>query len=179
MTSPAKLPFANSYIVPGTGVLAGEYPFHKEREPGLERLRALLDAGVTTFLDLTEEGESGLVPYAPVLRAEAAERSMDVQYHRVPVPDVDVPTREQTHRILAVLRAAAGDGERVYVHCWGGAGRTGVAVGCLLRERGLDGDAALAEVQRLFRTMPKSGDPRHRDGSPQTRAQRRYVRDWE
>jgi hypothetical protein len=59
-----KLPFENSYQVTGCDVIAGEYPFDGDPELGRARVRALLDAGVTVFVDLTEEGESGLLPYA-------------------------------------------------------------------------------------------------------------------
>ena len=35
--------------------------------------------------------------------------------------------------------------EPVYVHCWGGIGRTGTVVGCWLVRHGMTGDEALAE----------------------------------
>jgi NAD(P)-dependent dehydrogenase (short-subunit alcohol dehydrogenase family) len=179
MTSPdGQLPFENSYHVPGCDVIAGEYPFDGDPGLGRERVRALLDAGVTVFVDLTEEGESGLLPYADDLLEEARARGVDVEYSRHEVPDMGVPARATMQQILATLDRAAAAGRRAYVHCWGGVGRTGVVIGCLLRRQGHDGEQALAGVARLFGTMPKSRFPWHRSGSPQTHEQRRFVRDW-
>ena len=173
-----ELPFENCYAVPDCALLAGEYPFHKDREPGRARVQALLDAGVTVFIDLTEAGEYRLQAYETMLREEAEGRGVDVAYHRFAIRDVSVPPRSVMRRILDTIAAANAAGRRAYVHCWGGAGRTGVVVGCWLRERGLTGDEALARVGELFATMPKSREVGHKDGSPQTDEQRAYVRFW-
>lgn len=173
-----ELPFENCYAVPDCALLAGEYPFHKEREPGRARIRALLDAGVSVFIDLTEAGEYRLQAYETTLREEAESRGVDVAYHRLAIRDMSVPPRAKMRRILDAIAAANARGRKAYVHCWGGAGRTGVVVGCWLRERGLTGDDALARVGELFATMPKSRTPEHRYGSPQTDEQREYVRRW-
>jgi len=37
----------------------------------------------------------------------------------------------------------------VFVHCWGGVGRTGTVVGCLLVDAGHDGQAALDRITAL------------------------------
>ena len=57
----------NTYwVVPGK-FLAGEYPGHKtDPTKAAGKISALLAAGVTTFIDLTEEDE-GLAHYAPML----------------------------------------------------------------------------------------------------------------
>lgn len=39
--------------------------------------------------------------------------------------------------------------EKVYVHCWGGIGRTGIVVGCYLVRHGITGKTALSEIARL------------------------------
>eukprot|EP00957_Ditylum_brightwellii_P066906 5077990-Ditylum_brightwellii.AAC.1 len=44
----------------------------------------------------------------------------------------------------------------VYVHCKGGIGRTGTAVGCFLVQRGNTGEEALEEVNCLFQNSGKS-----------------------
>ena len=64
--------------------------------------------------------------------------------------------------VLSRLRA----GESVVVACRGGLGRTGTIVGCLLRDGGLDGDAAIA----LTRASRKNTIERD--------TQERFVRDW-
>jgi protein-tyrosine phosphatase len=60
-----------------------------------------------------------------------------------------------------------------YVHCWGGAGRTGTVVGCWLVRRGFGGDAALARIGAL-----RADSPALWLDSPQTDEQRTMVRTW-
>jgi len=74
-----------------------------------------------------------------------------------------------------VLDAIAGDlqiGKTVYVHCWGGIGRTGTVVGCHLVERGRTGQEALETIRALRSSVP---DLRL---SPETKAQRQMVINW-
>ena len=80
--------------------------------------------------------------------------------------------------ILDLLHRETAVGRACYVHCWGGIGRTGTVIGCWLRESGLDGDAALAQVQRLYcRHMHPAKQARY-PRSPQQPAQLRYVKEW-
>jgi hypothetical protein len=62
-----------------------------------------------------------------------------------------------------------------YVHCWGGVGRTGTVVGCLLREQGFDAAAALAVIERKWRSMAKRD--RH-PNSPETPGQVAFIERW-
>ena len=65
-------PIPNSYwVVPGR-LLAGEYPGVTPRRTMLENMHVLLDAGVTHFIDLTEEGVDA--PYSVALAVEANRR---------------------------------------------------------------------------------------------------------
>ena len=59
----------------------------------------------------------------------------------------------------------------VYVHCWGGIGRTGTVVGCLLVDDGLSADAALARLDELRSVTRKRRMP-----APQTREQIEIIR---
>lgn len=65
-------------------------------------------------------------------------------------------------------------GEVVYVHCWGGRGRTGTAAGCWLARHGMaEGDEVLALLQHL----------RRREGAlelpvPPEKSQRNFVVRW-
>jgi hypothetical protein len=169
-------PFADAYWLRGVDVAAGEYPGALREEDALKKVRALLDAGVRRFIDLTGEGE--LLPYRHLVEREAAARGIDVTHVRLPIPDMGVPAAERMAEILDALDAAVAAGEPAYVHCWGGVGRTGTVVGCWLVHRGLACDDALAEVKRLFATTSASKQRNHPEGSPQTRAQREFVRAW-
>lgn len=166
-------PWPNAYwVVPGL-LLAGEYPGTKYDVEARTKLEPLLDAGIRVFVDLTEAHE--LEPYEEVVRDLGAERGVAVEYRRIPVPDVSVPrSRETMVEILDALDDAIAGGRPVLVHCWGGIGRTGTAVGCFLVRRGASGEEALRRVAELFRGMEKSRGRR----SPETREQEAYVRDW-
>ena len=65
-------------------------------------------------------------------------------------------------------------GRTVYVHCWGGVGRTGVIVGCWLARHGRRGEEALERLRELWRRNPKSLHRR----SPERAEQEEYVRRW-
>lgn len=175
--TPPPLPFPNAYVVLGARLIAGEYPGAKDLPAARAKVRALLDAGVTHVIDLTCPGE--LTPYAELLAEEASARGLpQVHHRRRPIRDVDVCTVEQMRIILDEIDTALAAGGTVYVHCWGGVGRTGVVVGCWLVRHGRSGSEALAEVRRLFGTMSREKLARHPEGSPQTAAQRRMVLEW-
>src|SRR5215204_1712760 len=165
-------PIPNSYVLLDGGLIAGEYPGDRRDGPAKATLGALLDAGVRTFIDLTESHE--LAPYDSLLAAEAKVRGAEPRHVRLPIRDVSVPRSAEVMReILDAIDAGLRDGAKVYVHCWGGVGRTGTVVGCHLVRSGLSGDEALARVATLFKSMGKSS---RRSRSPETDEQEAYVR---
>jgi hypothetical protein len=156
-------PVPRSYWVRPGSLLAGEYPGHEHdgwTRVRLERFRA---AGVTAFIDLTEEGE--LAPYEDLVRGWAT-------YRRFPIRDFSCPSVEGMTAILDAIDAAL-EREVVYVHCWGGSGRTGTVIGCWLVRGGMDCDRALATIAALRRETAY-GDRR----SPESEEQCDMVRAW-
>jgi protein-tyrosine phosphatase len=166
-------PIPNSYwVIPGR-FLAGEHPTAQGLEAARRRLGVLLRAGIDVFVDLVPQAEA--VPYDSVLRELAGDSRMDVQYYRFGIADFGIPPPGQMRRTLDTLDLALGQGRKVYLHCWGGIGRTGTTVGCYLVRHGLTGDQALAQLAAWWRTVPKSRTfPR----SPETEAQVAYIRNW-
>lgn len=77
--------------------------------------------------------------------------------------------------ILDAIDAALGEAKTVYVHCWGGVGRTGTVVGCWLVRRGRTGEEALTQVAEWWRSVDKAY---RRPESPETPEQCKYVRNW-
>jgi protein-tyrosine phosphatase len=169
-------PIPNSYWLPGHRILAGEYPSEFNARAASKRIGALLDAGITCFLDLTHEHE--LEPYDLLLADEAAARGIRVSYIRLPIRDMRVSTPREMSTILDTIDSFVAEGGKVYVHCWGGVGRTGTVVGCHLVSKGMAPDDALAEVGRLFGTMSPAKLGLHPGGSPETEAQRAMIRGW-
>ena len=168
-------PLANTYwVVPGR-FLAGEYPGATYRQAAADKLRTLLQAGINHFIDLTQRRDR-LAPYAEMAVHEAGRLGMEVVHEPHPIMDLGVPRRPQdTALILDAIDAALANGRNVYVHCWGGIGRTGTIVGCWLVRHGRTGDEALAQIAEWWQDVEKSYI---HPLSPQTHEQRRYVRRW-
>ena len=166
---------ANTYwVVPGR-FAAGEYPGAWDPKDAAARLRTLLGAGLDCFIDLTKRHE-GLEPYAGTAAREAGRLGREVVHDRHAIVDMGLPrSAEETAAILDAIDNALEDGKSVYVHCWGGIGRTGTVVGCWFVRHGMTGDEALAEIAQRWQGMEKRyRHPR----SPQTAPQRAYVRNW-
>lgn len=165
-------PLPNSYWVRPARLLAGEYPRDKALSTSRPKLRRLLGAGVTYFLDLTEADE-GLEPYAELAAREAAALDRTVAHHRAPIRDFSAPPPEYLVEILDQLDRALEAGEVVYLHCWGGIGRTGLVVAAHLVRHGLAPEEALQTLARLRRGTPDGWRP-----SPETQEQRALVLSW-
>jgi protein-tyrosine phosphatase len=154
-------------------LLAGEYPGTYREDATREKLAKFLDAGIRTFIDLTEEREP-LTKYDRLLRKLADERKIETRHIRISVRDGCIPNeRALMERILATIREEMDAGRPVYVHCWGGIGRTGTVIGCWLVEQGLAGDDAVARIAELRRHTPDGHMP-----SPESAEQRRYICEW-
>jgi protein-tyrosine phosphatase len=163
-----KRPIKHCYWVLPDRFLAGEYPRNIDDESSQRKIAALITAGVSAFIDLTEEGE--LHPYAPLLDPYPG-----VFHHRFEIRDVSIPNTQQTTQILDAIDDYIAQEKMVYVHCWGGVGRTGVIVGCWLARHGYPGKAALHRLrEELWPACPKSAYRR----SPETCEQKQYIREW-
>lgn len=169
------LPHTNAYWVYLGRLMAGEYPGAYRPEVAHERLLAHLETGITTFLDLTHPRDA-LQPYAQILDQIAREGGVAATYHRLPIRDMDIPKPAEMVTILDTIDELLGQDEVIYLHCWGGIGRTGTVVGCHLVRHGLSGDEALAQIAEWWQGVEKVvRSPR----SPETDAQVAMIQDWQ
>lgn len=144
-------------IEPGR-LIAGRHPCAWGPENAPAEVHGLVQAGVTLFLDLTQEGE--LEPYAHLVAPPA-------RYLRMSIRDFSVPTGDQLAATLDEIDAELELGGLVYVHCWAGCGRTGVVVGSWLVRHGVPPNDALARIAEARGV-----------GCPQTLEQRLLVLGW-
>lgn len=158
-------PIPASYWVQPGRLCAGEYPYAAEPASAEAKLRRIRDAGVDTFIDLTEAGEYGLAPYA--------ESVGDLEYRRFPIRDNDVPSVPEMRTILDVIDDALKRGRTVYVHCWGGVGRTGTVIACYMVRQGATAEAAIASIAE-WRRGTEDG---YRE-SPEMPSQMKFVSEW-
>jgi len=169
-----KRPNSNAYWVRTGQLLAGEYPGAVDSVISASKLEEFLDCGIRHFIDLTEAGE--LYPYADQLKALADTRGLQVTHERFPIPDKSIPTSsQQMHTILHGLNKALARQGAVYVHCYGGIGRTGMVIACYIAQGTGDTNAALEELDLLWQQMEKKDRwPRN----PETPEQMTWVANW-
>jgi hypothetical protein len=166
-------PIPESYWVQPGQFLAGEHPAKFNEELTRKRLDALIEADFDTFIDLTHASET--FPYANILLEEAQAYNMETAHHRFPIGDFGLPTPKMMNAILDKIEESLQAERKIYLHCWGGIGRTGTTVGCYLVRQGKTAEQALEQLAALWREVPKSQvHPR----SPETEEQVNFIRTW-
>jgi ADP-ribosylglycohydrolase/protein-tyrosine phosphatase len=169
-------PFPRSYwVIPGI-LLAGEFPGAKSHVETQDKISRLIDCGIRQIINLMEPQEtdhSGNLfnELMPLVSQIAEEKRIPVNCQNFPVADLNVPTVAQMEEILDAITTSIDNRKPVYVHCWGGIGRTGTVVGCFLLKNGM---AQAGDVFDIIANLRQNDPERHRT-SPETEAQRQFV----
>lgn len=174
-----KPPFSQSYWVRPGVFLAGCYPGAPDKAEMTGKLEGLTDLNISLVVNLMEADEVDhagrpFVSYEAELKDLAADRGYHCRVQRFPIQDLNIPDKESMVNILNAIDEEIDAGGRVYVHCWGGRGRTGTAVGCwLIRHGYADAEDVLQAISDM-RSRGRSVSGR----SPETMRQASMVFLW-
>ena len=146
---------------------AGQYPGSKQIIFHVIKLSHLVDLGIECVVSLMEESESKrFTPYQNAL----LHIKHGIEFFQFPIKDMNIPSKSFCHTIMQTLEQLLTCKKKVYIHCWGGHGRTGVVVGSWLVLQGYHPKEALAQIK-----MQRMGTPFLNQSSPQTDEQIRFV----
>ena len=135
------------WVRPGR-LLAGEYPGHiSDSVRSRQKVDLLVDVGVRTFVDLTTPDDR-LTPYSQLVVEAAEARQLDLRHEPFAIPDLGVVDDHLYDDVAESIESGMSRGV-VYVHCWGGVGRTGTVIGCVLADEGLSYEEVIERLGAL------------------------------
>ena len=175
----AIIPFERSYVILPNKLITGEIPSAKTESSKLEKIEGLLDCNIDVVINLMEEVEVDyndeiIEDYSAILIEEAAKRNKKIEIYRYPIKDLSIPTENQMIAILNKIDEKIDLGKKVYIHCWGGVGRTGTVIGSYLIRHGFaEPDKVFYTIDYLKRTTSIS-----QRESPETKEQCQFILNW-
>jgi len=190
----------SNWLIPGH-LMCGHYPGacpsrQNSDEEITKNLALIRDAGVCTFVCLQDElppqdadwpddgieKKSERAPWAKG-NFKNYRKFMPMTYENpatyvhYKLPDLSVAkTLNDLDEIVSYLVERIKNGNKIYIHCWGGRGRTGLISTCILGAlyNEIDAEEALDRVQTAYSLR----EPWRKSLSPETEEQRSQVRDW-
>jgi hypothetical protein len=172
MNIPSVTPYARSYWV-NPSLLAGVYPGSSNPLEARGKLKSLLDVGITQFVSLMEPDERNFqnVPFTPYPSIASELSTHPLIFQRFSIRDGGIPTVELAQKIVDHMHHEIKRGEKLYLHCWGGRGRTGTVV-CLylMLIEGLSAYEAKEKLTSLIKGKASLFEP-----TPETPAQLEFL----
>jgi predicted NAD-dependent protein-ADP-ribosyltransferase YbiA (DUF1768 family)/protein-tyrosine phosphatase len=140
--------------------------------PDQSSVTELEKEGVRVFVNLTYDHEKKISPY-------------QTNYQKIsfPIPDREVPENILEFssfivKLTQIIKSELRTGERMYIHCKGGHGRSGVVVACILAYMfNLSPKDAIATTTECHSRRKTMRDKWRVIGSPQTYLQKKFVQD--
>lgn len=186
----------SNWVVPGK-LLVGAYPASTDDAETLDLITSILQLGITKFVCLQQEyREQGVTevmwrsgqalrPYfhdvrsiirkkamLPCLKGEHIVSAENLTFVHFPIRDCGITDDDRVVELARSLVKAIAEGSIIYLHCWGGHGRTGTLVCIMLHLMyGYNDVHAMLYCQTVhdLRRCPVVV------GSPQTETQRAQV----
>lgn len=167
-----NIPFLQSYWLMPDKVLCGHFPSDLDPVVRETKLQGLLDAGIRTIINLIPEDELGNddIPF------DDYTKWMESNGHRIicmrhGFKDRTAPSVELMQRIQREIEVSVLHDCPVYLHCWGGHGRSAMVAVCHLISLGSPLETALEYVLNLRKPLPKN----HYPFEP---CQVEFIREW-
>ena len=179
-TGDSAPPAVRCYWVVEGQFLAGAYPGSPDPAAHRQRAETFWRAGIRTFINLVEEGETNLsgkplTRYDDLVRQLAQESGAQAVCIRFPVRDLSIPTADRMRSILDAIDLSLAAVQPVCLHCWGGVGRTGTVVCCWLLRHQLATRDDVLDVLHDLRRVDKQTWGRQ---SPETEEQIQFGKEW-
>ncbi|MGL4813964.1 MAG: protein-tyrosine phosphatase family protein [Enterobacter sp.] len=155
-----------AYFIPQQ-CLFGAYPTQ-------DQIRELESWGVNLIIDLTKLDEKNIKKY---------QTNVDVVHF--PISDNNIPeNKEQFYNLVVYISKQIKDGKKIYIHCKGGHGRSGILVSALLCYiYNITPNESFKKTSEYHSTRPiharrsKMNEFWKKKGSPQTKEQKQFIHD--
>lgn len=147
--------------------------------PSQEECDLIISEGVVLFVDLTTPEEITWAPIKGGRGYDFGSHSPNIAYIRCAMEDrtPDARDENQFKRALAVAYKECKNGNKVYIHCRGGHGRSGMLAAILLcMVEGIDSKDSLARIKDAHSTRTIMEPKWRKMGAPQTLAQKKFVK---
>jgi len=150
-----------SFFIPGKALFGGF--------PTQEEVEYLESIGVRCFIDLTNTDEDKTLTY-----------NTKYKYIKYPIVDRKTPDHWKSFAQLIIEICTdihnLPDASKVYIHCRGGHGRSGVLVACILCYYfSINPEEALHRTNHYHSQRPEMRDKWRKLGSPQGKRQKEFV----